>query len=536
MSLFKKLLIYFIAVSTLALSTLLLSSCNDTVSEGGIVYLGTTAVGADSEEESLTIRDGTTIISEGAFKNNTTLKSLKIPSSVHTIEAGAFSGATSLIKTEDGISYVDNWVIGASDELTDITLREGTIGIATEALSSLPSLKSLTIPDSVKYINARAIYGADSLEQITLPFIGSAYNSTYSMYFGYIFGAFSHERNADYVPESLKSVTITGSERLFENAFLGCSMIESINLPTTLKKIDGHAFDGCSALSGIVIPDSVTAIGERAFMNCYSLESVRLPNNKDFKVIEQFSFAYCKSLKNIEIPQSVDSIRACAFAVCEAIESVTLPNKTLDAIGQQAFNGCKKLTEISVSAKLIERGAFRQCKRLVSVNVSDGCEEILGYAFEDCTEVKRITLPESVNYLGESVFKGCSLLETVNIPCSIEIIEAQSFLNCSSLTSLKIPDSVKTIVDTAFDGAPARIEEVISGVTYIDGWITHVDASLNALTLSADIRGIANNVFDDCRGLSNIHFEGSASEWLALTENSVNPQLQNVTMSYGKIE
>lgn len=536
MSFLKKMLIYIVAVSALALSVFSLSSCDDTVTEGGIVYRGTTVVGTDGDEESLTIRNGTTIISDGAFEGNTTLKSLSIPTSVHTVEVGAFTGATALIETEGGISYVDNWVISASDTLTEITLREGTVGIASEALSSLPSLKSLTIPDSVKYINARAIYGAVSLEEITLPFIGSAYNSTYSMHFGYIFGAFSSERNADYVPAGLKNVIVTGAERLFDNAFFGCSMIESVSLPRTLKEIDSHAFNGCSALREIVIPDSVTTIGERAFMNCYSLEAVTLPKNDGFKVIEQFSFAYCKSLKEIEIPASVNSIRACAFAVCEAMENVTLPNKTLDSIGQQAFNGCKKLLTLDVNARIIERGAFRQCKRLVSINIADGCEEILGFAFEDCTEVKSITLPDSVGYLGESIFKGCALLELVNIPDKVEIIEAQSFLNCSSLVSLKIPDSIKVIVDTAFDGTPARIEEVKSGVTYIDGWIVDADASLTTLTLGTDIRGIVNNVFDDCRGLTSIHFEGTLNEWLALTESSVNPQLENVAISYGKVE
>lgn len=532
---FKKILVLLITITALTLSSFLLSSCDGTVTEGGIKYEGTTVVGTDGVSESLTIKDGTTAIKEGAFSGNTAIKSLIIPSSVNTIERGAFSGCEGITQVVDGVSYVDNWAIDSINTKEAITLREGTVGIAEEALSSLPYLKSLVIPDTVLYINSRALYGALALEEITLPFVGSAIDSTYSMHFGYIFGAFSSEKNSDYVPSTLKNVKVTVADKIYTRAFFDCSTIECITLPGTLTSIDGRAFEGCSSLKEIMIPDSVTAIGERAFLNCYALESVSLPQNEDFKTIEQFCFAYCKSLRAVEIPGSVDYIRACAFAVCESLEDIPLPKKTFELIGQQAFNGCKKLLEIEINAKIIERGAFRQCKRLKSITIGD-CEKILGFAFEDCVEVRNITLPNSISYIGESIFKGCSLLENVNIPNQVEIIEAQSFLNCTSLNSLTIPDSVKAIDHTAFDGTPARIEITLDGITYIDGWVVDVDASLTEISLSADIRGICNNVFDDCRGLIKINYGGSATEWKSLIENSPNSQLEKVSMTYGKAE
>ncbi len=531
---FKKIALLLITVSLLLLASLSLVSCGDTVTEGGIIYSGTSVVGVESDEGALTIKDGTTVITSDAFSGRANISSLKIPDTVHTIEAGAFSGCEALIEVVDGVSYVDSWVVDAGDSLTEITLRPGTVGIAKEALSGLSQLKSLTIPDTVKYINARALYGARALERISLPFIGSAKNSTYSMHFGYIFGAFSAEKNQDYVPSSLKSVTITQATKIFERAFSACKDIENISLPKTLNEIGARAFEGCVALREISIPDSASIIGERSFLNCYSLGSVKFPENEEFKVIDQFAFAYCKSLREINIPDTVDTIRACAFAVCESLESVTFPDKTLELIGQQAFNGCKKLVSLSLSARLIERGTFRQCKRLDTVTIGEGTEELLGFVFEDCTAVKSITLPEGLTYIGESIFKGCSLLEGVNIPEGIELIEEQSFLNCSSLKTLSIPDSVKAIRETAFDGTPAKIETIIDGVTYIDGWITDADASLTTLSLSSGVRGICDNILDDCQNLRQIHFGGTEAEWLALAERTKNSRLSGVTVTFGE--
>ena len=55
------------------------------------------------------------------------------------------------------------------------------------------------------------------------------------------------------------------------NAFLECTALKEIKLPTGLFNIQKYAFSGCTALTSIVIPKSVLIMGESVFSNCNSL-------------------------------------------------------------------------------------------------------------------------------------------------------------------------------------------------------------------------------------------------------------------------
>ena len=69
-----------------------------------------------------------------------------------------------------GVAYVDNWVF-YSDEfnLSEVSIREGTIGIARNAFSHRSSLTSLTLPSTLRYIGNQAFYSCSNLTSITIP-------------------------------------------------------------------------------------------------------------------------------------------------------------------------------------------------------------------------------------------------------------------------------------------------------------------------------------------------------------------------------
>ena len=81
-------------------------------------------------------------------------------------------------------------------------------------------------------------------------------------------------------------------------------------------------------------------------------------------------------------------------------------------------------------------------------------------AFNDCSELTSVTIPNSVTSIGYGVFSGCSSLTSVTIPNSVTSIERNTFQYCSSLTSITIGNSVTYIGDYAFYGC--------SGLTSID--------------------------------------------------------------------
>ena len=76
--------------------------------------------------------------------------------------------------------------------------------------------------------------------------------------------------------------------------------------------------------------------------------------------------------------------------------------------------------------------------------------EISPFAFEGCSSLVSVTLPNSIEAIGNSAFYDCSSLTTINIPDSMLVICLFAFVNCSSLKSIIIPKSVYSVGTTVF--------------------------------------------------------------------------------------
>ena len=67
------------------------------------------------------------------------------------------------------------------------------------------------------------------------------------------------------------------------------------------------------------------------------------------------------------------------------------------------------------------------------------------YAFENCSGLSSVTIPNSVKSIGDYAFRYCSGLTSVTIPNSVTSIGVEAFRDCSGLTSVTIPNSVTSI-------------------------------------------------------------------------------------------
>ena len=74
------------------------------------------------------------------------------------------------------------------------------------------------------------------------------------------------------------------------------------------------------------------------------------------------------------------------------------------------------------------------------------------HAFENCSGLTSVTIPNSVTSIGDDAFDGCSALTSVTIPNSVTSIGQEAFKNCSGLTSVTIGNSVTSIGSYAFSG------------------------------------------------------------------------------------
>ena len=146
-------------------------------------------------------------------------------------------------------------------------------------------------------------------------------------------------------------------------------------------------------------------------------------------------------------------------------EQVTYNGRTLTvtSIGSSAFEGCTGLTSISIpnSVTSIGNSAFSGCSGLTSVSIGNSVTSIDWSAFSGCTGLTSISIPNSVTSIGGSAFYGCSSLKSVSIPNSVTSIGSSAFSGCSGLTSVSIGNSVTEIEDYAFNGCYALKKLVI---------------------------------------------------------------------------
>ena len=130
----------------------------------------------------------------------------------------------------------------------------------------------------------------------------------------------------------------------------------------------------------------------------------------------------------------------------------TIDGKTVTKIGVSAFEDCTNFKSITIPDSVTEIGwnAFSGCKRLISITIPDSVTWIGSCAFQDCARLTSITLPDGVTSIGVYAFGYCTSLTSITIPDNVVYIDDHTFCGCSNLKSIAIPNSVTEIGDSAF--------------------------------------------------------------------------------------
>ena len=153
----------------------------------------------------------------------------------------------------------------------------------------------------------------------------------------------------------------------------------------------------------------------------------------------------------------------------------------------------------------ISDDAFNHCSSLTSITIPNSVTSIGNTAFEGCESLTSIIIPNSVTSIGVNVFYLCSSLTSIDIPSSVTSIGDGAFSDCSGLTSITIPNSVISIGDSAFNFCSSLTSITIpNSVTSIGDSAFFECTSLTSIEIPSSVTSIGNDAFYNCTSLGSI--------------------------------
>ena len=179
-------------------------------------------------------------------------------------------------------------------------------------------------------------------------------------------------------------------------------------------------------------------------------------------------------------------------------------------IGSSAFDSCTGLTSVTIpdSVTSIGEGAFYNCRGLTSVTIPDGVTSIAKYTFQSCSGLTSVTIPDSVTSIGNSAFSTCDSLTSVAIPDSVTSIGTSAFRFSRNLTSVTIPDGVTSIAKYTFQSCSGLTSVTIpDSVTSIGELGFYECSGMTSVTIPNSVTKIDKQAFYRCSGLISITVE-----------------------------
>jgi ubiquitin C-terminal hydrolase len=342
----------------------------------------------------------------------------------------------------------------------------------------------------------------------------------------------------------LESFTGMGLTNIGPSAFSGSANLKEIFLSSELTTIGQNAFRNCTSLEQITSLEGLTSIGNTAFENNISLKQITLP--AELINIGQNAFRGCANLIfEVAGTGPLSTINEGSGLVLNGTDLIAYPSVNgyvvlppgLTNISDFAFDGCTRLTQITLPEGLISIGtsAFANSS-LIKITMPEGLTNIGASAFTNCTNLSDITFQRGLLTIGAFAFSNCTSLTQIILPEGLQTIGDYAFQDCINLTDVTLQEGLTDIGAFAF-AYNTRLTNIIlpEGLQNIGQYTFTNCTNLEEISLPIDLERIGLAAFYNCRNLSSIiSLNPSPPALLAFTFDSTSPFLR-ISVPEGRV-
>ena len=329
-------------------------------------------------------------------------------------------------------------------------------------------VKSVTIPDSVRLIEEEAFYDTP-LKTIT--FKGD--------------GLVEIKKNA-FALTKLESLSLPSTVSQIGDGAFQNAKLKQLDLGK-VQIIGNAAFAENHDLSEVAIPDTLAyyGLGEGAFRGCTSLKKVTIAADI---ILSKEAFMDC-NLTSADFGDRIHSYNISCLSGNKNLTSVTI-SKAATSIGDEAFAGCESLSQVTGGDMLqnVSPSAFEGTKWLASLPDGPAFVGHVLYLYKGTAPAK-VEIPMGTITIGEKAFMGQKSITEVSFPISLYNICPFAFADCDNLKAVTIPANVSYIGEYALGFYQGDLRQRIPGFT-----ITGV--KLTEAEYYASYYGLAFNAMD----------------------------------------
>lgn len=414
----------------------------------------------------------------------------------HPLADGVYWDATVAVKyrVENGeATILEDLSLSRSRSALDLPDRLGgasVVAIGDSAFEKCGSLRSVSLPASLRMIGNRAFSNCGSLRSLELP-------ASLREIGDWAFCSCRHLETVSF-PSGLRAIG--------NDAFRDCRRLAAADLPEGLESIGAQAFHACRALRTVSFP-STLAVAD-GFSECTALEAVALPDT--VRRLGSHAFYLCTALRSFDSGEGLESVPGCAFLACGSLSSVRLGPR-VGSIAADAFGNCSSLRELSLPASVTNFSyhAFGMFGPVPGRILVDPANPVYARApdggiYERATgntvcapdgAAARLVVPEGTETIRDAQYSS-GPYSSVVLPASLRQIENAGFYLCTNLASIVVPDSVGIVGPVAFCHCASLTNAVLGAGVETLRWGAFGECNaLETLRIGPALRTIEEDAF-----------------------------------------